>query len=94
MKLRFNIEVYPFYNEITFNITDGENIIETITEKYTNAMDDWGSFMFNGKQYDWNISHSWGADVQELVSIYPVDMETFQTDVFKPLKNKWVRLNF
>lgn len=93
MKLRFNIEVYPFYSEIIFNITDGEDTME-ITEKYTNAMDDWGSLMFKGKQYDWNISHTYGADVQQLVSIYPVDSETFQTDIFKPLKNKWVRLNF
>lgn len=93
MKLRFNIEVYPFYNEITFNITDGEDTME-ITEKYTNAIDDWGSLMFKGKQYDWNISHTYGADVQQLVSIYPVDSETFQTDVFKPLKNKWVRIHF
>lgn len=93
MKLRFNIEVCPFYNEIIFKVTDGEDTME-ITEKYTNAMDDWGSFMFKDKQYDWNINHTYGADVQQLVSIYPVDSETFQTDVFKPLKNKWVRLNF
>lgn len=91
MKLRFNIDVHPFYNEIIFKVTDGEDTME-ITEKYTNSMDDWGSFMFKDKQYDWNISHTYGADVQQLVSIYPVDSETFQTDVFKPLKNKWVRI--
>ena len=49
-------------------------------------------FIDTHKQYDWNISHTYGADVQQLVSIYPVDSETFQTDVFKPLKNKWVRI--
>lgn len=91
MKLFFNIDVHPFYNEIIFKVTDGEDTME-ITEKYTNAMDDWGSFMFNGKQYDWNINHTYGNSAQELVSIYNVDSETFQTDVFKPLKNKWVRI--
>ena len=91
MKLFFNIDVHPFYKEIKFNITDGEETLELL-EHYENAQDDWGSFIFKNKQYDWNINHTYGNSAQELVSIYNVNMETFNTEYDKPLKNKWVRI--
>lgn len=92
MKLFFNVDVHPFYSEIRFSVTNGVTN-EIITEKYTSAEDDWGSIMFDGKQYDWNISHICGMPSQDLISIYEVDLENnYNVDLSKPLKNKWVRI--
>ena len=91
MKLFFNVDVHPFYNEVRFEVTNGIDKLSH-TDKYTNGIEDWGSFIFDGKQYDWNINHTHGNDVQDLVSVYNVDSETFNTEYDKPLKNKWVRI--
>jgi hypothetical protein len=92
MKLFFNIDVHPFYSEIRFAVTNGEDKL-VHTDKYTNGIEDYGSFIFDGKQYDWIIYHSYGQDHQDLVNIYECDVnDNFKTDYTKPLKNKWVRI--
>lgn len=92
MKIHFNIDVHPFYNEIRFEVSNGlDKLVHT--DKYTNGIEDWGSLIFDGKQYDWSICHSYGQDVQDLVKLYEVDAaDNFKVDYTKPLKNKWVRI--
>lgn len=92
MKLFFNVDVHPFYNEVRFEVTNGIDKLSH-TDKYTNGIEDWGSFIFDGKQYDWSICHSYGQSPQDLVQIYECDIQNnYKTDYNKPLKNKWVRI--
>jgi len=92
MKLFFNVDVHPFYNEIRFAVTNGDDKLVHI-DKYTNGIEDWGSLIFDGKQYDWSICHAYGQNTQDLVKLYEVDAENnFKVDYTNPLKNVWVRI--
>lgn len=91
MKLFFTINVHPFQNRIDFEIKKGDDVT-IISEKYSDANDDWGSFIFQDVQYDWNISHHYGMNYQDLVKLYEVKKDDgYRVDYNKTLKNKWIK---